>query len=166
MSERAKPQPRVLLPPRRLGLIADTHGLLRDSALQALAGCELILHAGDIGSEVLLDALRRLAPVIAVRGNNDDGDWASAYAEHETLALAGLRLHLLHDLKTLDFDPVTAGVRIVVSGHSHRPKIETRDGVLYVNPGSAGPRRFSLPVSLARLSLVGPAPQAELITLR
>lgn len=114
----------------------------------------------------MLSALRRLAPLIAVRGNNDGGSWAQACAEQCTLRFAdGTGLHLLHDLKTLAFDPAAAGVQIVVSGHSHRPKIEERGGVLYVNPGSAGPRRFSLPVSLATLSLAGPLPRARLITL-
>lgn len=138
---------------------------MRESARQALAGCELILHAGDIGDAAVLDALSALAPVLAVRGNNDTAHWASTQADCRCLQLGAWRLHLLHDLKTLGFAPSAAGVNIVVTGHTHRPKIEWRENVLYLNPGSAGPRRFSLPVSLALLHLDGPAPQAELITL-
>lgn len=151
---------------RRIGLISDTHGLLRESALQALRDCELILHAGDIGDPAVLSELLRLAPLIAVRGNNDTEAWALDYAEQQRLRFtSGHGLHLLHDLKTLDGDPAQSGIQIVVSGHTHRPKIEQRDGVLYVNPGSAGPRRFSLPISIAYLDLRGREPRAELRTL-
>jgi len=148
-----------------IGLISDTHGLLRPEALAALQGCAHILHAGDIGSERILEALRRLAPVTAVRGNNDIDAWASAIAETETVELAGRRVYLLHDRKALDFDPAARGIAAVISGHSHQPGTETRGGVLYVNPGSAGPRRFRLPVSLARLQIDADGLRAEILPL-
>ena len=149
----------------RVGLISDTHGLLRPEALAALRGSEQILHAGDIGGADVLDALRALAPVVAVRGNNDRGAWADALAETQTVDIGGVRIHLLHDLSTLALDPAAAGIAAVISGHSHQPKIERRGAVLYVNPGSAGPRRFRLPISLARLSILGGEIRAELVTL-
>jgi len=148
-----------------IGLISDTHSLLRPEALAALQGCAHILHAGDIGSERILEALRRLAPVTAVRGNNDIDAWAAAIAETATVELAGRRLYLLHDRKALDFDPAARGIAAVISGHSHQPGIETRGGVLYVNPGSAGPRRFRLPVSLARLQMDADGLRAEILPL-
>jgi len=148
-----------------IGLISDTHGLLRPEALAALQGCAHILHAGDIGSERILEALRRLAPVTAVRGNNDIDAWASAIAETAMVELAGRRLYLLHDRKALDFDPAARDIAAVISGHSHQPGIETRGGVLYVNPGSAGPRRFRLPVSLARLQMDADGLRAEILPL-
>lgn len=140
-------------PPARIGVVSDTHGLLRPAALQALHGSRLILHAGDIGDAGILERLASIAPVLAVRGNNDHGDWA----EHlpETLIHdcgPGLRVLLTHDLKALQTDVHAAGCTVVVSGHSHRPGIEQRDGVLYLNPGSAGPRRFRLPVSVGWLA--------------
>lgn len=134
-----------------IGLISDTHGLLRPQALNALRGCAMILHAGDIGSPDILEALSALAPLHAVRGNNDVGDWAAALPEALHLKIGGRRLLLLHDRKQLP--PEGAGADVVVSGHSHKPSIETRDGVLFVNPGSAGPRRFKLPVGVACLRL-------------
>lgn len=148
-----------------IGLISDTHGLLRPEALAALRGSELILHAGDIGDPAILQQLRALAPLVAVRGNNDVDDWATAIAETETIEAAGQRLYLLHDLKTLPMDPARAGIAAVISGHSHRPHIERRDGVLYVNPGSAGPRRFSLPVAVARLQIGDAGLDAEILRL-
>jgi len=148
-----------------IGLISDTHSLLRPEALAALQGCAHILHAGDIGSERILEALRRLAPVTAVRGNNDIDAWAAAIAETATVELAGRRLYLLHDRKALDFDPAARGIAAVISGHSHQPGIENRGGVLYVNPGSAGPRRFRLPVSLARLQMDADGLRAEILPL-
>ena len=137
----------------RIGVISDTHGLVRPEALRALAGADLIVHAGDVGGPEVLDALRAVAPLVAVRGNNDRGGWASALAETEVVESGGRSLYVLHDLKTLDLDPRAAGFDAVIAGHSHQPRIERRDGVLYVNPGSAGPRRFKLPIAVATLSV-------------
>lgn len=137
----------------RIGLVADTHGLLRPEAVAALRGAAQLVHAGDIGTPEVLAALRALAPLTAVRGNNDRGAWAAALPDTEVVDLGALRLYVLHDLQALDVDPVAAGFRVVVSGHSHRPALEERNGVLYVNPGSAGPRRFKLPVSVAWLEV-------------
>ena len=139
----------------RIGLISDTHGLLRPEVLAFLAGSDHIVHAGDIGNDGILDALRTLAPLTAVRGNNDHGAWAESLNTTETLRLGMVRLHLLHDLAELAVEPAALGVQVVVSGHSHRPAVTRRDGVLYVNPGSAGPRRFRLPVAAAELRLQG-----------
>jgi uncharacterized protein len=136
-----------------LGLISDTHGLLRPEALQALRGCAHIVHAGDIGDAAVLEGLARLAPVTAVRGNNDKGAWAKKLADTQILELAGTRIYVIHDLGELRLDPARAGFAVVVAGHSHRPGKELRAGVLYVNPGSAGPRRFKLPVTVARMEL-------------
>lgn len=148
-----------------IGLISDTHGLLRPEALAALQGCERIIHAGDIGKPAVLDGLRALAPLEVIRGNIDTADWAQALPERLDLHIGGLRLHVLHGLKELSVDPVAAGIDVVIAGHSHQPKIERRDGVLYINPGSAGPRRFRLPISLALLRLEGGNAQAKLIRL-
>lgn len=137
----------------RIGLISDTHGLLRPEAIAFLRGCEHIVHGGDIGDARILQALAAIAPLTAVRGNNDQGAWAEAVPETALLELGGLRLYAIHDLAQLDIDPVAAGVRVVVAGHSHRPRAEERDGVLYLNPGSAGPRRFRLPISAAELKI-------------
>lgn len=149
----------------RIGVISDTHGLLRPQASAALAGSELILHAGDIGSPEVLSALQALAPVAAVRGNNDTAPWALALPETRVVEASGLRFYLLHDLKTLALDPLAAGFAAVISGHSHKPLAERRAGVLYLNPGSAGPRRFQLPISLARLQLHDGQVHAELLHL-
>jgi len=149
----------------RIGLISDTHGLLRPEAVAALQGCAQIIHAGDIGKPQMLDALRVIAPLEAIRGNIDTADWAQVLPERLDLRIGGLTLHVLHDLKQLDIDPLAAGVDVVIAGHSHKPKVERRDGVLYVNPGSAGPRRFSLPISLALLELNDGQAQVELISL-
>jgi len=138
----------------RIGLISDTHGLLRAEAVDVLRGSDFIVHAGDIG-EGVLEPLSTIAPVTAVRGNNDRAPWAERLGETEWLRFGEITLHVLHDLAELAIDPKAAGVDVVVTGHSHRPKIEHRDGVLYVNPGSAGPRRFSLPVSVAVMQIVG-----------
>jgi hypothetical protein len=153
------------VPEHRIGVISDTHGLLRSEALAALSGSELIVHAGDVGKPEVLDALRQLAPVVAIRGNNDCGGWADALASSEVVELDGTFLYLVHDVAELDLDPAAAGFAAVISGHSHRPSAELRDGVLYLNPGSAGPRRFRLPISLARLSLCEGILQPELLTL-
>src|SRR5467141_1295048 len=128
----------------RIGVISDTHGLVRPEALRALAGADLIVHAGDVGAPEVLDA---------VRGNNDRGRWARALAETEVVERGGRAIYVLHDLHELDLDPRAAGFDAVITGHSHQPQIERRDGVLYLNPGSAGPRRFRLPVSVARLNV-------------
>ena len=149
----------------RIGVISDTHGLVRPEALRALAGAELIVHAGDVGGPGVLDALRALAPLVAIRGNNDRGAWAEALAGREVVEHGGRSLYLLHDLGELDLDPRAAGFDAVIAGHSHRPRIEWRDGVLYLNPGSAGPRRFRLPVSVARLEVGARGLEAEILTL-
>lgn len=135
------------------GLISDTHGLLRPEAKRALAGVDVIIHAGDIGAPGLLEELATVAPVRAVRGNNDRGAWAHALPLTEALELEGVSIYVLHDVKELDLDPAAAGFAVVVAGHSHRPAIELRQGVLYLNPGSAGPRRFSLPVAVGFLEI-------------
>ena len=139
--------------PKRLGLISDTHGLLRKEALEALRGSQLIIHAGDVGKPEILEALRKLAPVVAVRGNVDTEPWAQALPETAVAEAGEVKIYVLHDVNALDLDPATAGIRIVVSGHSHKPGKMVRDGVLYINPGSAGPRRFQLAVTVARLNL-------------
>jgi uncharacterized protein len=148
-----------------VGVISDTHGLLRPAALAALAGCDLIIHAGDVGRPEILDALWAIAPVTAVRGNVDYGPWADALPLTEVAAAGQHLLYVLHDLEQLAIDPAAAGFAAVISGHSHQPLLERRKGVLYLNPGSAGPRRFSLPVSLARLQATGAGLQGELISL-
>ena len=138
----------------RIGLISDTHGLLRPEAVDVLRGSDFIVHAGDIGQNVL-EPLSTIAPVTAVRGNNDRAPWAARIPAHETVRFGEITLHALHDLAELGFDPGASGVDVVVTGHSHIPKIERRGGVLYVNPGSAGPVRFNLPVSVALVQVTG-----------
>jgi putative phosphoesterase len=137
----------------RIGLISDTHGLLRPEAVDALQGVDRIIHAGDIGNSNILEQLAAIAPVIAVRGNNDNAEWAKGIPTEETMKAGGATLFVLHDLKELDLDLEAAGVQAVISGHSHRPSITTKSGVLLVNPGSAGPRRFKLPISLGFLEI-------------
>src|SRR5688572_21743588 len=149
----------------RIGLISDTHGLVRPEALRALAGADLIVHAGDVGGPDVLDGLRAVAPVVAVRGNNDRGAWATALAETEVVDTGGRSLYVLHDLKELDLDPCAAHFDAVIAGHSHQPRIERRDGVLYLNPGSAGPRRFRLPIAVAWLDVDARGVDAEIIQL-
>jgi putative phosphoesterase len=149
----------------RIGLISDTHGLLRPQALAQMKGSDCILHAGDIGDEAVLRALQSVAPVHAVRGNNDHGPWADALPETLTLSLRGVRVHLLHDLKQLQVDLGAERLRVVVSGHSHKPLVAERAGVLYVNPGSAGPRRFRLPVTVGVLLLDDSGVRAEVLPL-
>jgi putative phosphoesterase len=139
----------------RIGLISDTHNLMRPEALDHLAGCDAIIHAGDICNPAVLDALARIAPVTAVRGNNDTGDWAASLPIHATLAVQEVTILVVHDLADLDGDPRADGVSVVVSGHSHKPSISERDGVLFVNPGSAGPRRFKLPICAGMLIVEG-----------
>jgi putative phosphoesterase len=150
---------------QHIGVISDTHGLLRPQAVAALRGCSPIIHAGDIGRPEILDELRHLAPVFAVRGNVDKGPWAMQLPETEIVTVEDFWLYVLHDLNALDLEPATAGFHALITGHSHQPKIETKDGVLYLNPGSAGPRRFDLPVSVGRLILSGTDMRAEIINL-
>jgi putative phosphoesterase len=147
---------------RSIGVISDTHGLLRPEALEALAGVERILHAGDIGTAEILTALQRVAPVTAVRGNNDRGPWADRIAEQEELEIEGQRLLILHDLKALER---SEGYAAVITGHSHKPGIARRGGVLFLNPGSAGPRRFNLPITVAKLRISRGAIDAEILPL-
>jgi len=150
---------------KRLGVISDTHGLVRPQALDALAGVDLILHAGDIGNQQVLDTLNQIAPVVAVRGNNDKGDWATSIPDWEVVEVGRISIYMLHDVKEIDISPAGAGFHVVVSGHSHRPSVEEARGVLYVNPGSAGPRRFKLPISLAHLIVTGNKVQANIVEL-
>lgn len=136
-----------------IGVISDTHGLLRPQALAALEGSQLIVHAGDIGKPEVVERLTELAPVVAVRGNVDRGPWADAFPHAVTREIQGVRIHLLHNLAELALDPEAEGIDVVISGHSHKPLIRRVGSVLYLNPGSAGPRRFQLPVALAKLQL-------------
>ncbi|HEY1328868.1 MAG TPA: metallophosphoesterase family protein [Casimicrobiaceae bacterium] len=151
---------------RRVGLISDTHGLLRPQALDALQGSDAIVHAGDIGAATILDALAAIAPVTAVRGNNDHGAWAAPIPLTNVLRIDDVSIYVIHDLGTLSIDPGADGHRVVISGHSHRPACTERDGVWYVNPGSAGPRRFRLPIAVGRLDIDGTAVRPRLIELR
>ena len=150
---------------RFVGVISDTHGLVRPEAVEALKGSGLIIHAGDVGDPRVLFELGRVAPVVAVRGNNDCGAWAEALPEYEAVEVNDAFVYVLHDLKELDSEPAAAGFRVGVSGHSHKPLVEERRGVLYLNPGSAGPRRFKLPVTVARLKLGGAGADAEIVNL-
>ena len=149
----------------RIGLISDTHGLLRPDASAFLRGCNHIIHGGDIGSQSVLDELLALAPVTAVRGNNDKGSWAEALPETELVQFEEIFAYVIHDLALLDIDPKAAGVGVIVSGHSHQPLIQERDGVLYVNPGSAGPRRFKLPIAVAEINIVGKSVNSRIVEL-
>jgi uncharacterized protein len=149
----------------RIGLISDTHGLLRPQAISFLRGCDHIVHGGDIGHAEILTQLSALAPLTAVRGNNDAGAWADHVALTEFLQIGEVCIYVLHDIAQLDVDPRGAGVHVVVSGHSHRPSVGRRDGVLYINPGSAGPRRFALPISVAELIVADGAVSARLVEL-
>jgi uncharacterized protein len=151
--------------PSLIGLISDTHGLLREEAIRALRGSELIVHAGDVGDPEILEKLRKLAPVVAVRGNIDSAEWASELPETAVVEAASTNLYVLHDVNTLDVDPTVAGFGVVVSGHSHKAGRSEKAGIWYVNPGSAGPRRFNLPVTVARLNLATTSWQAEFVDL-
>ena len=146
----------------RIGVISDTHGLLRPEAVAALAGVDLILHAGDVGSEHVLQALREIAPVTAVRGNNDKASWAAGLKLSETVEFAGLSLYMIHDIADLDVNPAAAGFAAVITGHSHKSSVRMQEGVLFMNPGSAGPQRFRLPITLGRLELRAGALHAEI----
>ena len=136
-----------------IGVISDTHNLLRPEAVARLRGCDLIIHAGDIGRAEVIAELEKLAPVRAIRGNIDTGEWAAAYPDEDVIEIEGHRLYVLHNVREIAFDPRAAGFEVVISGHSHQPRRERVDGVLYLNPGSAGPRRFKLPIALAKLTL-------------
>lgn len=148
-----------------VGVISDTHGLLRPEALEALRGSEHIIHAGDVGSPEIIPELKKIAPVTAIRGNVDTDVWAQRFQETEVVELDGLLIYVLHDLNALDLNPKAAGVAAVISGHSHKPAQEIKDGVLYFNPGSAGPRRFSLPISLGQLHIANGHIEGKLLTL-
>lgn len=149
----------------RVGLISDTHGLLRPEARAFLRGCSHIVHGGDIGSPDVLQALSVIAPVTAVRGNNDKGSWAEALPETELIRFGEVFVYVIHDLAQLDIEPQAAGVSVVVSGHSHKPFMQQRRGVLYVNPGSAGPRRFKLPIAVAELDIAGKSVTSRIVEL-
>ena len=150
----------------RVGLISDTHGLMRPEALAALAGVSHIVHAGDIGSPEILSQLRTIAPVTAIRGNNDKGAWAAGIAESEVLVIEGKSIYVLHDLAELDLNAAAAGFSVIVTGHSHKPAIAQKGEVLFVNPGSAGPRRFKLPISVGCLEIDRGATRAQIHELR
>lgn len=147
----------------RIGVISDTHGLVRPEALAALAGSELIVHAGDVGGPEVLEALAKIAPVRAVRGNNDTGAWAKRLPASEVIEIAGRAIYVIHDVKELDVDP--SGFDAVVAGHSHKPRNERVGGVLFFNPGSAGPRRFALPIALGRLDVGRRGVRGTILTL-
>jgi putative phosphoesterase len=149
----------------RVGLISDTHDLLRPEVTEFLRGSDRIIHAGDICSPPILEELGALAPVTAVRGNNDRGAWAQRLRETELLEVGGIFVYVIHDLAQLDIDPPAAGVQVVVSGHSHKPLVERRDGILFVNPGSAGPRRFKLPIAVGELAISGASVAARIVEL-
>ena len=149
-----------------VGVISDTHGLLRPEAVAALKGADLIIHAGDVGTPQVLDALRKFAPAFVVRGNVDNGHWADTLPATADVEVGGLLFHVLHDIAELDLDPAAVGYAAVVYGHSHQPSIDMRDGVLFLNPGSAGPRRFRLPVSIARVSVSGGKLRPEIVELQ
>ena len=149
----------------RVGLISDTHGLLRPEARAFLIGCDYIVHGGDIGSAAILDELALVAPLITVRGNNDTQPWATRLPLTELIRVGNVFVYVIHDLAELDIDPAAAGVRVIVSGHSHKPMIEERDRVLYVNPGSSGPRRFKLPISVGEIVVSDSAVKARIVDL-
>lgn len=149
-----------------IGIIADTHGLLRPEALAALRGSEHIIHAGDIGAPEIIPRLEQIAPVTAIRGNIDNAPWARHLPEIEVVAMAGVNIYIIHDLNALDLDAKAAGFDAIISGHSHQPKREMKDGILYLNPGSAGPRRFNLPISVGRLEIEGKKLKAEIKILQ
>src|SRR5436309_293464 len=148
-----------------VGVISDTHGLLRPEAVAALRGSEHIIHAGDIGAADIIPVLQEIAPVTAIRGNVDHDPWCSKFPETEVVELAGVSIYIIHDVNALDLHPQAAGFKVVISGHSHQPKQEVKDGVLYFNPGSAGPRRFKLPISVGQLEITDSIVRGEIIEL-
>ncbi|MGZ4860191.1 MAG: metallophosphoesterase family protein [Candidatus Angelobacter sp.] len=149
----------------KIGIISDTHGLLRPEALELLRGSEHIIHAGDIGAQEIIMKLEKIVPVTAIRGNVDTQEWARQFAETEVVELGGLYLYVIHDVKALDLNPKAAEFSAVISGHSHKPKQEVKDGVLYFNPGSAGPGRFKLPISVGRLTIAGSRINGEILQI-
>ena len=149
----------------RVGLISDTHGLLRPEASAFLRGCNRIIHAGDIGAHNVLRELSAIAPITAVRGNNDRGSWAEVLPQTQLIRFGEVVVYVVHDLARLDVEPQAAGVSVVVSGHSHQPLVQERNGVLYVNPGSAGPRRFKLPIAVGELNIVGTSVTSRIVEL-
>ena len=156
---------KITKPVEVVGLISDTHGLVRPQALDALRGVDLVIHAGDIGKPEVVEALMRIAPITVIKGNNDRGAWAKKLPDTTILSVGGVRLFLIHDVHDLDFDPFERGIAAVISGHSHKPSIIKRDGVLFVNPGSAGPRRFKLPVVVGKLRIADGKLKAVIIEL-
>jgi hypothetical protein len=158
-------QQQVTLKTGRVGLISDTHGLVRPQALVALKGSELIIHAGDIGKPEVLMSLHKIAPVIAIRGNNDRDAWAKKIPDVLNLQINGITIHVIHSVNELEADPITEGFRAIVSGHSHKPGVVTQDGILFINPGSAGPRRFKLPVTVGKLLLVRDSVRVKIVNL-
>ena len=148
------------------GVISDTHGLLRPEAIDALRGCDIIIHAGDVGKPEVIEQLGGVAPTFAVRGNIDKGNWAARLPMTQRVEVGTLRFFVLHEIACLDLDPAAAGFAAVVFGHSHRPTIETRGGVLFLNPGSAGPRRFTLPITVARIRVSGQRLHPDIVELR
>jgi putative phosphoesterase len=148
-----------------IGVISDTHNLLRPEAIEALKAVDLIIHAGDICSPSVLEKLKTLAPVVAVRGNNDKGLWAEELPVFEMVQIGTISIYIIHDIKELEINPVAAGFNVVISGHSHKPSVKDDKGVFYLNPGSAGPRRFKLPVSVARIKLDGEKVDIEIVEL-
>ena len=148
-----------------IGVISDTHGLIRPEAVQALRGANLIIHAGDIGKAEVIEALKSIAPVVAIRGNNDKGRWARRFPETAVVEVGKIRIYIIHNVKELEIDPSAAGFCVVISGHSHRPLVLRRGGVLFLNPGSAGPRRFKLPVAVARLRVRGESVSFRIVEL-
>jgi uncharacterized protein len=148
-----------------IGLISDTHGLVRPEAIEALRGVDLVIHAGDIGKPEVLDALKAVSPLVAIKGNNDIGAWAKPLPDTQLVQTANTKLFVIHNVKELDCDPAAEGYKVIISGHSHKPSILARDGVLFVNPGSAGPRRFKLPVAVGKLFIQNQKVNAELIEL-
>jgi len=151
--------------PLRVGLISDTHGLLRPEVEALLRGSDFIIHAGDICDPAILEALAAIAPVTAVRGNCDQGPWAGRLRETERLRLGDVLIYVIHDLARMDLEPGARGIRVVVSGHSHQPSVQERGGVLFVNPGSAGPRRFKLPIAFGELTVAGGRVSARTLEL-
>lgn len=150
---------------KTVGVISDTHGLLRPEAIEALQGSDFIVHAGDIGNQDIIDVLSKIAPVTAVRGNTDRGDFAKQYPNDEVLKVEETYIYVLHISQELNLDPIASGFQVVVTGHTHKPMIEIKDGIIYLNPGSAGPKRFSLPTTVATLVVTGAKVKADIVEL-
>jgi uncharacterized protein len=157
---------RLSLKKGRIGLVSDTHGWVRPEALAALKGSEVIIHAGDIGKAEVLDSFGSIAPVIAIKGNNDRNLWAKKVPDGLNLEINGIKIHVIHNVKDLEAHPAHDGIRIIVSGHSHKPGVVERDGVLFINPGSAGPQRFKLPIAVAKLRIERGRVRGEIIELK